>query len=61
MSGEHLPFVGKFRPSVVRTTAGYAHLTDRHLVEATQRVGGFINEAVNSEWNILQSPPVKRA
>lgn len=44
-----------------RTTAGYAHLANAHLVEAAERVGGFINEAMNSERSILQLSPAKPA
>ena len=29
-----------------RTTAGYAHLADSHLVEAAERVGSIIAEAM---------------
>ena len=33
-----------------RTTAGYAHLADEHLVEAAEKVGSFI--AVMMEGNL---------
>ena len=40
MSGENLPQVGKLLGHRRhRTTAGYAHLADGHLVEAAERVG----------------------
>ena len=46
MSGENLPLVGKLLGHRRhRTTAGYAHLADVHLVEAAERVG------VGSKWN----------
>ena len=35
-----------------RTTAGYAHLDDAHLVEAAERIGNLIAEAMN-----LTCPP----
>ena len=47
MSGENLPLIGKMlghrRHS---TTAGYAHLADDHLVEAAEKVGMIIAEAM---------------
>ena len=47
MSGENLPLVGRLlghrRHS---TTAGYAHLADRHLVEVAEKVGSIIAEAM---------------
>ena len=43
MSGENMPLIGKLlRRRRHRTTAGYAHLDDRHSVEATERV-----------WNVV--------
>ena len=43
MSGENLPLVGKLLGHRQhRTTAGYAHLADEHLVEAAEKVGGII-------------------
>ncbi len=46
-SGENLPLVGKLLGHRRhRTTAGYAHLTDEHLVEAAEKVGGIITEAM---------------
>ena len=43
MAGENLPLVGKlFGHRRHRTTAGYAHLADQHLVEAAERVGKLI-------------------
>ena len=45
MSGENLPLVGKLLGHRRhRTTAGYAHLADRHLVEAAERIGAIIIE-----------------
>ena len=47
MSDENLPLVGKLlRHRRYRTTAGYAHLTDGHLVEAAEKVGKIIAEAM---------------
>ena len=50
MSGENLPLVGKLlghrRHS---TTAGYAHLADGHLVEAAEKVGSMIAEAMDCD------------
>ena len=47
MSGEHLPLVGKLLGHRRhRTTAGYAHLSDRHLVETAEKVGGIIARAM---------------
>ena len=40
MAGENLPLVGKLLGHKRhRTTAGYAHLADEHLVEAAERSG----------------------
>ena len=45
MSGENLPLVGKLLGHWRhRTTAGYAHLADGHLVEAAEKVGKIIWE-----------------
>ena len=47
MSGENLPLVGKLLGHRQhRTTAGYAHLADGHLVEAAERVGRIIANAM---------------
>ena len=47
MSGENLPLVGKLLGHRRhRTTAGYAHLADAHLVEATEKVGTIIVNAM---------------
>ena len=47
MAGENLPFVGKLLGHRRhRTTAGYAHLVDEHLVEAAEKVGSTIAEAM---------------
>ena len=47
MAGENLPFVGKLLGHRRhRTTAGYAHLADEHLVEAAEKVGSTIAEAM---------------
>ena len=47
MAGENLPLVGKllgYRRH--RTTAGYAHLADAHLVAAAEKVGSLIARAM---------------
>ena len=47
MSGENLPLVGKLLGHRRhRTTAGYAHLVDGHLVEAAEKVGKIIGDAM---------------
>ncbi len=48
MAGENLPLVGKLLGHRRhRTTAGYAHLADAHLVEAAEMVGAAIAEAMH--------------
>ena len=43
MAGENLPLVGKLLGHRRhRTTAGYAHLADAHLVEAAEKVGDIL-------------------
>ena len=50
MSGENLPLVGRILGHKRhRTTAGYAHLSDAHLVDAAGKVGSLIAEAMNLE------------
>ncbi len=47
MAGENLPLVGKLLGHRRhRTTAGYAHLADAHLVEAAEKVGAAIAAAM---------------
>ena len=47
MSGENLPLVGKLLGHRRhRTTAGYAHLADEHLVDAAEKVGSIIAQAM---------------
>ena len=47
MAGENLPQVGKLLGHRRhRTTAGYAHLADGHLVEAAEKVGTIIANAM---------------
>ncbi len=47
MSGENLPLVGKLLGHRRhRTTAGYAYLSDGHLVDAAEKVGTFIAQAM---------------
>ncbi len=48
MAGENLPLVGKLLGHRRhRTTAGYAYISDGHLVEAAEKVGCLIAEAMN--------------
>ena len=50
MAGENLPLVGKLLGHRRhRTTAGYAHLDDAHLVEAAEKVGNTIADAMEFE------------
>ena len=47
MGGENLPLVGRLLGHRRhRTTAGYAHLSDAHLVEAAEKVGSIIAQAM---------------
>ena len=47
MSGANLPLVGKMlEHRRHRTTVGYAHLADGHLVEAAEKVRRVIAEAM---------------
>ena len=49
MSGENLPLIGKLLGHRRhRTTAGYTHLADRHLLKAVEKVGRIIAEAMGS-------------
>ncbi len=49
MAGENLPLVGKLLGHRRhRTTAGYAHLADEHLVKAAEKVGNIIGEAMTN-------------
>ena len=49
MSGENLPLVGKLLGHRRHeTTAGYAHLADGHLVEAAEKVGSLIADAMSA-------------
>ena len=50
MSGENLPVVGRLLGHRRhRTTAGYAHLADGHLVEAAEKVGSIISEEMHGD------------
>ena len=50
MAGENLPLVGKLLGHRRhRTTAGYAHLSDRHLLDAVEKVGCVIHGAMYSK------------
>ena len=58
MAGENLPVIGRLLGhSRHRTTAGYAHLADEHLVEAAEKVGSLIAKAMKLEC----APPPPRA
>jgi len=47
MAGKNLPLVGKILGHRWhRTTAGYAHLADGHLVEAAEKIGSLIARAM---------------
>ena len=47
MAGANLPLVGKLlRHRRHRTTAGYANLSDAHLLEAVETVGTIIDTAM---------------
>ena len=51
MAGETLPLVGKLLGHRRhRTTAGYAHLDDAHLVEAAEKVGGCIAKSMDLNY-----------
>ncbi len=51
MAGENLPLVGKLLGHRRhRTTAGYAHLDDAHLVEAAEKVGGCIAKSMDLNY-----------
>ena len=48
MSGENLPLVGKLLGHRrYQTTAGYAQVADWHLVEAAEKVGSIIGDAMS--------------
>ena len=50
MAGENLPLVGKLLVHRRhRTTAGYAHLADAHLVETAEKVGSVVAEAMEAK------------
>ena len=56
MAGENLPLVGKLLGHRRhRTTAGYAHLADGHLVETAEKVGSLIADAMNLQGVPLPS------
>ena len=49
MAGENLPLIGKLLGHRRhRTTAGYAHVADDHLVEAAEKVGNAIAAAMTN-------------
>ena len=49
--GKHLP---PFRIRLHRAISGYTHFADAHLVEAPEKVGCIIAEAMNCVRLILQ-------
>ena len=50
MSGENLPLIDKLLGHKRhRTTAGYAHLADEHLIRAAEKVGILIAETMRLE------------
>ena len=50
MAGENLPLVGKLLGHRRhRTTAGYAHLSDAHLVEAAEKGAYIIHRAMSND------------
>ena len=52
MAGENLPLVGKLLGHRRhRTAEGYAHLADAHLVEAAEKVGSVIADAMHPSEN----------
>ena len=58
MSGENLPLVGKLLGHRRhRTTAGYAHLSDGHLVEAAETVGTLIADAMRFGPRVAPGAP----
>ena len=58
MSGENLPLIGKLLGHRRhRTTAGYAHLADGHLVEAAEKVGNAIAAAMASRRSDTKGLP----
>ena len=59
MAGEYLPLVGKLLGHQRhRTTAGYAHLADPHLVEAAEKVGSVIADAMVSDQKAKSAKPI---
>ena len=57
MSGENLPLVGKLLGHRRHeTTVSYAHLADAHLVEAAEKVGSLIADAMNLQVVPLPAP-----
>ncbi len=61
MAGETLPLVGKLLGHRRHeTTAGYAHLADEHLVEAAEKVGSIIAQAMNLHSPTPPSSPRAR-
>ena len=62
MSGEGLSLIGRLLGhSRDRTTAGYAHLADAHLVEAAEKVGAIIAAAMTSTGSDITPDSPQRA
>ena len=58
MSGENLPLVGRLLGHRRhRTTAGYAHLADGHLVETAERIGTIIAQAMEGPMQVIAQGP----
>ena len=58
MSGENLPLVGRLLGHRRhRTTAGYAHLADGHLVETAEKVGKIIAQAMEGPMQVIAQNP----
>ena len=60
MSGENLPLVGRLLGHRRhRTTAGYAHLADGHLVEVAEKVGSINADAMASDQKAKSAKPIR--
>lgn len=57
MSGENLLLVGKLCPVIgdIEPQWGYSHLADTHLVEAAERVGNVIADAMGQSKQLPNS------
>ena len=55
MAGENLLLAGRLLGHRRhRTTASYAHLDDAHLIEAAEKVGAIIAEAMLAEVDLCR-------